>query len=410
MFQVDSSSDVNDISLEFPSTIASFIGSIDSINGCFQEFQSKSVQIPRMSVRLVVSAEDQNRNAPEEVKCLAAYIQTSEFVELFGEAPQVYSLNKKEFFISKAIENFDQFFDKQCCQAFELSFLIVDHSSAVVVSENAPVDGGLTSEFIGKDFILAPFRDYIVNVALTDTSVFARIVHLAQSSGTGKTRLCLELLFDLKCGWYCVYRQPNSSGLPKSSPWFEVLFEAFHKCRSDDEAVLLCLKFIKELLQLDLFSVPRPSPGAEACESALATARNVFLQNDGCDVNILSRVVSCISSKLQISVPVIATNNTSSNPTNPGSTSVSEIVTTSIETNAELQVAKKKLVREIKNLVASKYNNVSAIPLIFDECHELLVTPRMKPTNITLYRAMRRALIELRTLKLWPFFLVLNRF
>ncbi len=134
MFQVDSSSDVNDISLEFPSTIASFIGSIDSINGCFQEFQSKSVQIPRMSVRLVVSAEDQNRNAPEEVKCLAAYIQTSEFVELFGEAPQVYSLNKKEFFISKAIENFDQFFDKQCCQAFELSFLIVDHSSAVVVS------------------------------------------------------------------------------------------------------------------------------------------------------------------------------------------------------------------------------------------------------------------------------------
>ena len=67
------------------------------------------------------------------------------------------------------------------------------------------------TEYVGKDLILRPFKSFVCSVASErETELVARIIPLFQSEGSGKTRLCLELLEVLKCGWYCIYREEKN--------------------------------------------------------------------------------------------------------------------------------------------------------------------------------------------------------
>ncbi len=78
------------------------------------------------------------------------------------------------------------------------------------------------------------------------TYIYARISHLSQSSGYGKTRLCFETLRNFRRGIYCVYRPPTEadSGFPSTCPWMTNLIIAFADSKSDEQSEQICLNFI----------------------------------------------------------------------------------------------------------------------------------------------------------------------
>jgi len=103
--------------------------------------------------------------------------------------------------------------------------------------------------FIGSSYILFPFRCFVHAVSkLPHLRLRARLFHLIQSSGMGKTRLCFELLKELKSGIYCVYRSNGSTGYPSTRSWLEELIEAFKLSRSNEHSVYLCLQFIEQAI------------------------------------------------------------------------------------------------------------------------------------------------------------------
>ena len=103
--------------------------------------------------------------------------------------------------------------------------------------------------FIGSSYILFPFRCFVEAVSkLPHLRLRARILHLIQSPGMGKTRLCFELLKELKRGIYCVYRSNGRTGYPSTRPWLGELIEAFKRSTSNENSVFLCLQFIEQAI------------------------------------------------------------------------------------------------------------------------------------------------------------------
>ncbi len=106
--------------------------------------------------------------------------------------------------------------------------------------------GKLTSTSQSPDKLYYLFNQYVRKAAnFNFKSIFARLFHLPQSSGSGKTMLCLYLIDQLKRGIYCVYRSyPDNTSFPRTNGWTEHLFNVFKESTSDDQAVQLCLAFI----------------------------------------------------------------------------------------------------------------------------------------------------------------------
>lgn len=81
-----------------------------------------------------------------------------------------------------------------------------------------------SSTYIGWDFIVVPFICFLRGLSQVKKEyICGRIVHLSQSSGHGKTRLCIQLLKNQNRGIYCVYRNGDSKGFPKTTPWLNTL-------------------------------------------------------------------------------------------------------------------------------------------------------------------------------------------
>ena len=101
------------------------------------------------------------------------------------------------------------------------------------------------SGFVGWWLIVYPFICFVKGLAfLKDTFLYAKTAHLSQSSGYGKTRLCIEFLQYSGSGIYCVYRDGSDTGYPKTTPWMQLLVDQFRVSQSDEASVNLCLSFI----------------------------------------------------------------------------------------------------------------------------------------------------------------------
>ncbi len=101
----------------------------------------------------------------------------------------------------------------------------------------------MNGTFQGRSFILNPFINYVLSLADCDSRIlFAKLFHLFQSSGTGKTKLCLELITKLGCGSYLVYRKDN--GFPLPSLWSIELIMKLRRSSSDESAMRTWLAFI----------------------------------------------------------------------------------------------------------------------------------------------------------------------
>ena len=99
--------------------------------------------------------------------------------------------------------------------------------------------------FFGWSMIVFPFICFVRGLSVIKHKyLYAKISHLTQSSGYGKTRLCFEYLKYEGCGIYCVFRKGIDTGYPKTTPWLESLVEAFLKSDSDEKSVDMCLSFI----------------------------------------------------------------------------------------------------------------------------------------------------------------------
>ncbi len=110
--------------------------------------------------------------------------------------------------------------------------------------QNYPYD--FKTQFIGWNLIVYPFICFLFGLAkIPGKNIYARMVHLIQSSGYGKTRICFEVLKFNGSGIYCVYRPANyDTGYPKTTPWLKQLVHDFLKSDSDHDSVVICLNFI----------------------------------------------------------------------------------------------------------------------------------------------------------------------
>ncbi len=143
-------------------------------------------------------------------------------------------------FASKAFENVDVF--------TEDFFKNLDQRlvTMLLVKEGPEVSYKFSNTFRGETYILFPFQCFVkVLSKIGDKNLRSRLFHLIQSSGSGMTRLCFELLKSEGKGIYCVYRQPGSTGYPPTTPWLQQLIERFKTCSSNEEAVRVCLHFIE---------------------------------------------------------------------------------------------------------------------------------------------------------------------
>jgi hypothetical protein len=345
----------------------------------------------KCSIQMIVRVEDQSRAASDHIKNLAGFIPDGRFLQYFGASPTEHPYEGVNYYLSEVLdaELLNELVASSFFQLFEISFLLVDNEN---VDDTVESDGGLTAEFVGKNFILGPFKQYVIHVAKFPT-VIAKMIHIAQSSGTGKTRLCLELVLDMRAGWYCVYRKENSTGQPKCSPWFKLLFDNFKASMSDDESVLVCLNFIKKLLEHNPFARVNDSDVVD-----IKDVQNLFLQNSKTRSSISSEFIAKTTPSLNVKSLLNAFFTTTENLTASTATSAPNS-----QENPIFARERDNLVSEIRS-IASRYPS-EAIPLIFDECQEMLEVSGGKLNLISLYRAMRRALILVQDTKIVAIFL-----
>ena len=138
------------------------------------------------------------------------------------------------------------------------SFMVFTIVNATLDSHNVG-DFGFGLEYKGAESILEPFHNYVLAVSGLNPSFFAKLFHLPQSSGTGKTRLCTEYLLKLaRRGAYCVYRQPAvetrtremlTSGYPPANEWTKWLIKEFKRIETDEQAEALCIRFLSVMVQ-----------------------------------------------------------------------------------------------------------------------------------------------------------------
>lgn len=106
-----------------------------------------------------------------------------------------------------------------------------------------------SSPYVGWMYSVLPFISFLFGLSSISKEVICgRIVHLSQSSGHGKTRLCFEALKFLRSGVYTVYRS-GSPGHPNTTPWMERLISNFSTSTSNDRSIYVCAKFIQAALK-----------------------------------------------------------------------------------------------------------------------------------------------------------------
>lgn len=227
----------------------------------------------------------------------------------------------------KSADSFTEHFIKDLGQQM-LSILLLDKSPGVYYN--------FSNEFRGESYILFPFQCFIKAISkINKQSSRARLFHLIQSSGSGKTRLCFEFLKVKGRGLYCVYRQPGSTGYPPTTPWFRTLIQRFIICTSKDESVHVCLQFIELALEhFQAFKVEGTS-----------TVESVVNSFEG-------RVRTDFTPKFDVGYK------------------------TTLENHAVAVEARCK---------------VNLFTIVFDEYHELLITPNDKPDLKSLYQSFIHA-------------------
>ena len=201
---------------------------------------------------------------------------------------------------------------------------------------NLPYD--FKAPFSGWLFIVLPFITFLEALSCLKKEVLCgRIVHLPQSSGYGKTRLCFEALKYFKSGIYCVFRQGNN-GHPKTTPWMKSLIDEFSSSKTDSRSLFICAKFIYHAL----------------------------IQFQDINSEVIKRFEGEENSKFNF-----------------------------IETKlgGANQENWKAVINEIKNLPIKKL-----FLFVFDECHELLITPKNNTNGLSLYRSIRRIMFEIKDL------------
>ena len=209
----------------------------------------------------------------------------------------------------------------------------------------------MTGPFLNADRILAPFLEFLNACAnCPPNSIIVRLLHLAQSTGTGKTMLCLYLLETLNNGIYCVYRSNSSSGFPPTNDWTHHLITLFKETTNDSEAVRLCLAFIYAAV----------NTVRSFCRSPEENLRELFVLLDPSFSTQFIKVFEL--ARLRFKTISAAAN-------------------------------------EIKMLGAEFIGDF--FPIIIDECDEFICYPKTNPQKrISLYRAFRRALIAIKTQKI----------
>ena len=213
----------------------------------------------------------------------------------------------------------------------------------------------MTGSFLDADKIFTPFREYVLEASRIDPySIIARLFHLAQSSGTGKTMLCLYLIEQLKNGIYFVYRKAGSTGFPPANDWTILLISRFQTSSSDVHAVKICLAFI------------------------LAALNSVIqVKQHSSDVNLRTLYVKSCAEFSHIFQSQLA----------------------KIESKSDVDL--------IKDICAIDDTLLGdCFPIIIDECDEFLCLPNNNPQHrISLYRAFRRALAKISSTRIVAVFL-----
>lgn len=213
----------------------------------------------------------------------------------------------------------------------------------VVKKPTEAIQFDFSSAYVGWYQIVLPFISFIRGLACVSASFIAgRLVHLSQSSGYGKTRLCFELLKYEKRGIYCVYRPKGSTGFPESTGWMDDLIQAFETSKSDEEAIYICALFVKEAI---LHFAQHESDTMDKFERNKDEPKSVLLKES--DWPSYADVIKFITDKLN---------------TERG------------EDGKDLRL----------------------FTFVFDECHEMLITANNRENGLTLYRAVRRVFFDLK--------------
>ena len=155
---------------------------------------------------------------------------------------QLYSVGGpgEQVWISALIENFNELAVMDDFEFKGQVFTVISSKK-----RSLPVKSyDFSKEYQGWNFIVFPFVNFIQGLSVVKgTYVGRKVIHLSQSSGYGKTRLCFEALKYFGRGIYCVHRS-DSTGYPISTPWFSNLILEFKKCTTDDGCLSLCRGFI----------------------------------------------------------------------------------------------------------------------------------------------------------------------
>lgn len=270
---------------------------------------------------------------------------TNEIIEKYKF--EEYTINGSEnsrILISKAISKYDDL--DPCFKSMCLTVLTVKESATIV-----PYN--FDNPYSGWYYSVAPFIMFVHGLAnLSPEFIYGRIVHLSQSSGYGKTRLCWELLKYMNCGGYCVYRS-GTEGYPNTTPWMKDLYDTFQNDSKDaNHSMMICIRFIEQLF--DRFHNYKDDWN-----------------------NIKNMFVGTGSKRLSF---------------NLGS--------------KDEEIDSAKVEQALKNLEQKLLGHeLKFFPIVFDEVHELLITPKNNPESISLYRALRRVFFALKKTKAIGIFL-----
>lgn len=253
---------------------------------------------------------------------------------------------KEKLFISEPIENLNIVLESpnSLFDNHYITVLRINASGTINIKYN------FGKEFSGWHFIVLPFLSFIQGLSSVDEKfISARFFHLPQSSGYGKTRLCFEALKFQKRGIYSVFRS-TAEGYPATSPWMKAFLSAFNSSTSDERSVYICAKFIKQAISyFDNFQAHSVGGVFEALETF-----------EGLNT------IKASSFKFEFG-----------DSSNDDSTAIIE-----------------ELCRESRMFL-----------MVFDECHELLKSPKDFKFGISLYRALRRTLFKIKSSKIVTVFL-----
>ena len=213
----------------------------------------------------------------------------------------------------------------------------------------------MAAPFQHPDRILSPFVEFVKKVAtLQNARLLARMFHLAQSTGTGKTMLCLHLIQACKRGIYCVYRLTGSTGYPPTTDWLHSFIKLYESSDCDEvEAVNLCLAFIHAAIEaFSSYADPAAIVKFYAANSKVCSAAFDEKFNDAVKI--------CNAPDFFTKVTELAKSNATG----------------------------------------------QCFPIVLDECHELICYSRNRSrNNLSLYRAFRRAMIILKDTNIVAIFL-----